>query len=579
MSDKMVMYDQIKAVNNATINVDTAEGVVEAFAAAIGNKDSVGDIIVPGAFAKSLQRRKPRVVWGHDWNSPIGKVLEIEEVPPTDPRIPAKMKAMGVGGLYVKVQFNLGSQRGKEAFNDVLFYGTEQEWSIGYKTLRKNYDPERQANVLHEVELYEVSPVLHGANNLTSTLSIKSDEEQGVYNSNGTTNAVTWWSVNDETKTNEDNTGTWNFEAGEAKMYGVAPEMTPEMKLRKAFMSAFGPFTDLQFVGDDQAVFKKPDGMWAIKYRIEGPKLMVTRPKKARIRVEVEEPKPMIEEKPMPDNMPPKLETSSGHGDDEEHRGTMYKTDYSEDRRMEMAKTGMALPDGSYPIENTGDLKNAIQAYGRAKDKEAAKRHIIKRARALGETQMLPEEWGVMEKSLEDGMEEKAGRVISMSNMNKLSKAADMIQEVIKAGTREMPKPDMRASETKSMLQDYKSGDAGVEHTALIRYSDWLVGKTVVIKAKDELPTLEKVSAMLDGLIPLADQHDWTVSAPAQKSFEDGNCSLEVMFSTEDDMADQVKSLSEFLKSADCNVSVDIVVEDFYEKGVKHHFEEVFVAE
>jgi HK97 family phage prohead protease len=157
-------------------NIDEAQGIVEAFVAGIGNKDSVGDIIVSGAFAGSLKRRKPRVVWGHNWNEPIGKVLEIYEVPRTDPRLPAKMKNAGIGGLYARVQFNLKSERGRQAFADVAFFGEEQEWSIGYKTLDADFDPSKNANVLRQVELYEVSPVLHGANQLTGTISIKADQ-------------------------------------------------------------------------------------------------------------------------------------------------------------------------------------------------------------------------------------------------------------------------------------------------------------------------------------------------------------------------------------------------------------------
>ena len=154
------------------VNIDKAQGIVECFVAAIGNKDSVGDIIVPGAFDASLKRRKPRVVWGHNWNEPIGKVLDIIEVPPRDPRLPEKMRLAGVGGLYARVQFNMNSQRGKEAFANVSFFGEEQEWSIGYKTLDADYDSQHQANVLKEVELYEVSPVLHGANQLLSLIHI-----------------------------------------------------------------------------------------------------------------------------------------------------------------------------------------------------------------------------------------------------------------------------------------------------------------------------------------------------------------------------------------------------------------------
>ena len=158
-------------------NIDEALGIVECFAAGVGNKDSVGDICLPGCFTNSLKRRKPRVVWGHNWNEPIGKVLEIYEVGPNDPRLPAKMRKAGIGGLYARVQFNLKAERGREAFANVSFFGLEQEWSIGYKTLDAVFDPTQQANLLKEVELYEVSPVLHGANQLTGTLSIKSDEQ------------------------------------------------------------------------------------------------------------------------------------------------------------------------------------------------------------------------------------------------------------------------------------------------------------------------------------------------------------------------------------------------------------------
>jgi len=166
---------QFKAIPGQ-FNIDEAQGVVECFVAGIGNKDSVGDVLITGAFTKSLTRRKPRVVWGHNWNDPIGKVLEIYEVAPGDRRLPSKMLNAGIGGLYARVQFNLNSEKGREAFANVAFFGQEQEWSIGYKTLDSIFDPNIQANILKEVELYEVSPVLHGANQLTGTISVKSDE-------------------------------------------------------------------------------------------------------------------------------------------------------------------------------------------------------------------------------------------------------------------------------------------------------------------------------------------------------------------------------------------------------------------
>ena len=73
----------------------------------------------------------------------------------------------------------------------------------------------------------------------------------------------------------------------------------------------------------------------------------------------------------------------------------LEKKEFSDKKRKELADKGHAMPDGSYPIENTSDLHNAIQSIGRAKDYDKTKRHIISRARALGATKMLPEEWKI----------------------------------------------------------------------------------------------------------------------------------------------------------------------------------------
>ena len=81
------------------------------------------------------------------------------------------------------------------------------------------------------------------------------------------------------------------------------------------------------------------------------------------------------------------------------------KRAFSEERRMGMAKEGTAMSDGSFPVESEEDLRNAVQAYGRAKDKEAAKRHIMKRAKDLGKESLIPSNWvmgGDMKKKSDD---------------------------------------------------------------------------------------------------------------------------------------------------------------------------------
>ena len=69
------------------------------------------------------------------------------------------------------------------------------------------------------------------------------------------------------------------------------------------------------------------------------------------------------------------------------------KKEFTDKEREKLADKGKALPGGGFPIENTSDLENAIKAYGRAKDKAAAKAHIISRAKDLKATDLLPADW------------------------------------------------------------------------------------------------------------------------------------------------------------------------------------------
>lgn len=155
--------------------LDEGEGIVEAYVAGIGNKDSVGDIIRPGAFVDSLKQRTPKGVWSHNWDLPVAKTIEAREVGAGGSELPVKMKTAGIGGLYVKAQFNLNTQRGRDAYEDVKFFGDEAEWSIGYREVETEWNKDAQANDLLKVELYEYSPVLFGANSLTATVGVKSE--------------------------------------------------------------------------------------------------------------------------------------------------------------------------------------------------------------------------------------------------------------------------------------------------------------------------------------------------------------------------------------------------------------------
>jgi hypothetical protein len=71
----------------------------------------------------------------------------------------------------------------------------------------------------------------------------------------------------------------------------------------------------------------------------------------------------------------------------------LFKRERTLETRRRLAETGEAMPDGSYPIVTVEDLRNAIQAFGRTDNPRATKEHIMRRARALGRTDLIPENW------------------------------------------------------------------------------------------------------------------------------------------------------------------------------------------
>lgn len=154
-----------------------AAGIIEAVVSVFNNVDAVGDRIRPGAFTRSLARKLPKGVWGHDWETPVAKTLEARELLAGDTLLPQSLAELG--GLYIKAQFNLSTQRGREAFSDIEF-GIVDEFSIGYRVKDAAFDEETGIYELLEIELYEWSPVLVGMNPATALISCKGQPFPGA---------------------------------------------------------------------------------------------------------------------------------------------------------------------------------------------------------------------------------------------------------------------------------------------------------------------------------------------------------------------------------------------------------------
>lgn len=180
---------EYKEVGVAGFNVvDDEHGIVETLVSVTGLRDNVKDVIHPGAYEKTLATRTPKGVWSHAWDTPVGKALDVKELMPGDPELPSELPdgtpwPAEAGALKIKTQFNLETQRGREAYSDVKFYGPDQEWSIGYQVPVGGATVDSKTGVRHikTLELYEYSPVLFGAMSAARTQSVKSLVDEMVH--------------------------------------------------------------------------------------------------------------------------------------------------------------------------------------------------------------------------------------------------------------------------------------------------------------------------------------------------------------------------------------------------------------
>ena len=140
---------------------------ISGYAAVFNNRDKAGDILLKGCFAKSIQDRGPEsqandkiiMLWQHDQHEPIGKISVLIE----DEK-----------GLYFEAVID-DVERGNQAIKQ-LESGTLNQFSIGYSYVweKCEYDQERDAFIVKEVVLYEISVVSIGCNGETEYLGLKS---------------------------------------------------------------------------------------------------------------------------------------------------------------------------------------------------------------------------------------------------------------------------------------------------------------------------------------------------------------------------------------------------------------------
>jgi HK97 family phage prohead protease len=136
------------------LTMTAVDGVFEGYASLFGIADLGKDVVMPGAFADSLKKRRAadvRLLWQHDPSEPIGRWLSLEE----DRR-----------GLRVRGKLNLAVERARE-IHALMRDGGVDGLSIGFRVERARAERPTGLRRLEKLDLWEISvvtfPMLPGA--------------------------------------------------------------------------------------------------------------------------------------------------------------------------------------------------------------------------------------------------------------------------------------------------------------------------------------------------------------------------------------------------------------------------------
>jgi len=141
------------------IKADGGDRTIEGFGSTFGNVDQQEDIVLPGAFTKSLQTRMPKMLWQHNQTQPVGVWDSATETPE---------------GLYLKGRI-LETTLGNDVYT-LAKAGAIDSMSIGFSTKESVFDKKTGVRSLKTLDLHEVSLVTFPANEMARITTVKSED-------------------------------------------------------------------------------------------------------------------------------------------------------------------------------------------------------------------------------------------------------------------------------------------------------------------------------------------------------------------------------------------------------------------
>lgn len=172
---QMPVYFKAMAVDMAGQLVSEDSRTISGYAAVFGNIDDAKDMIIRGAFAKSINERGPAsktnrkiaLLWQHDMSEPLGRITKLEE----DEK-----------GLYFEAELDKIPEADRAI--EQMKSGTLNQFSIGYRYVwdKMEWDEDQECFVCKEINLFEVSIVTQGCNEMTAFTGMKSEQLESESN-------------------------------------------------------------------------------------------------------------------------------------------------------------------------------------------------------------------------------------------------------------------------------------------------------------------------------------------------------------------------------------------------------------
>jgi len=151
---------KFKNNDSSVKDVDVKSGIVTGYLSSFDTKDYDNDIIIKGAYKKSINERKENIFFlnQHNWSQPHGKFNVLSE----DSK-----------GLYFESQPLIKTTYSQDTLK-LYEAGIIKEHSVGFITVQSEYDTNEKARIIKEIKLLEGSNVTLGANENTPFTGFKS---------------------------------------------------------------------------------------------------------------------------------------------------------------------------------------------------------------------------------------------------------------------------------------------------------------------------------------------------------------------------------------------------------------------